>query len=272
MSSRRGGALELGIARAARWYRRNGRPLVLVRQVDFIGVLASRALACEAKEARGPSLPTSRLREPQRELMRVLHEAGADVRLVVCFREPGEVYSLPWAALAGFLASPWRASWSLTWCRAFGELLPVENAGKPDERVLLLDGAPHPDQAAAVAEVEEQAQKAAVAAEATPMFAAEASARKQIGNSAGGRAKSGGKSPPDSKIKEAHRAAAQAAKATGAGADVAEQARRGPTITAPSIASLTPDERRARILAAAQAGVDRQLKRPRRSFKRIGGR
>lgn len=184
MSTRRGGIGELRLARGARAHRQEGRHIVLVRQfpdvatdgqgsafyssgapVDFLGVLDGRALAVEVKEAKGKSLPLSRLREDQRALMGLLHDAGADVRLIVGFTALAEVYAVGWPALAGFLAAPWRESWSLAWFRAHGELLPVDG-DKDHERVRLLDGAPHPDRDQALEDVHAdmaQAEQGAVA-------------------------------------------------------------------------------------------------------------
>jgi penicillin-binding protein-related factor A (putative recombinase) len=173
VTGRRGGGLELAIARAARAERKAGRRVVLVRQypdiahdrdgsafystgapVDFIGALDGKAIAIEAKESKTPSLALSRLRDDQRSLMGILHAAGADVRLVIGFTSIAEVYSIAWPEVATFIAFPWRASWSLAWCRAVGEVLPQSDANDPRQRrVHFLDGAPHPQRDEAIATV-----------------------------------------------------------------------------------------------------------------------
>ena len=165
---RRGGALELALSRAGRDYRREGK-CCLLRQhppiangpggafysgqapIDFIGAHSTgQLIAIEAKEVRTPSLPLSRLRDDQRQLLEIFHSLGADVRLVIDFTGLEEVYGIAWTVLAAFIEAPTRASLSLDWCRANGLLLSEEHAeDQTRRRVLFLDGAEHPDAARA---------------------------------------------------------------------------------------------------------------------------
>jgi penicillin-binding protein-related factor A (putative recombinase) len=169
VSVRRGGSLEQAILKASRVYRKEGRKLVLVKQeprlaggqvvgsapVDFGGCLDERALWIEAKTSKGKSLPVSRLRDDQISLMGLLHNAGADVRLVVYFSDVDDCYSAAWPEVVTFLALRWRESWPLAWFRAEGQLLAQEGDGdKQPWLVRFLDGAEHPQRAAALAELE----------------------------------------------------------------------------------------------------------------------
>lgn len=186
----RGRALELAVARQAREYRRQGRA-VLVRQrtpqatagdgrvvhaaaapVDFLGArVGGRALAVEAKQESGMSLALSRFDDDQRAALAALHLMSAEVVVLVAFEALGETYSIMWSTLAGFLAAPWRASLSPTWCRAHGLLVPeVERDSLRRRRCLFLDAAPHPQiESAGVEVAAEQARAEALARPPEPL-------------------------------------------------------------------------------------------------------
>lgn len=168
MSVRRGGNLENAIMRASRAYRAEGRKLVLVKQeppiahgtgyvghapVDAIGAFAGVPLAIEAKTVKGQSLPISRLRKEQVTLMTYLHDAGAEVRLIVHFSSVGEVYSVTWPGIATFLALGWRKSWSLAWFRVEGKLLAQIHASTDRWQVRFLEQSDHPDRPKALDEL-----------------------------------------------------------------------------------------------------------------------
>lgn len=253
MSTRRGGALELAISRAGRDYRHAGRACI-VRQsppianynngiifsgtapIDFLGTLpGGQLIAIEAKETRTASLPLSRIRDDQRELMRALHTLGGDVHLVVDFSEVLEVFAIGWSVVAAFIAAPARQSLSLTWCRCNGLLLPEENTDDSTRRrVLFLDGAPHPGAEYAREELAVLEQR-----KASAPFSIDRPGDRLVINK--------DQDVIEELLSEGDRA----------------------SIDFPSVPlRLTAEQRRDRIINATQAGIDNQLRRPRRTFQR----
>jgi penicillin-binding protein-related factor A (putative recombinase) len=159
----RGKALEGAVRRAAVAYRKaDPKSCLLIQQhprvamingfmrevgtapADFLGAIAGKPAAVECKETEEPSWPLSKMDGAQLDALSVMHAAGFDVRLVIDFKVMFEVYSIAWQWFADFVAAPWRKSLSLTWCRAYGELVPQDDREKPDHRrVRFLDGRPH---------------------------------------------------------------------------------------------------------------------------------
>src|SRR5436305_14230182 len=93
--------------------------------------------------------------------MGLLFEAGSIVRLIAGFPRVGEGYGVDWQPVKAFLDDGWRASWPLDFFRAHGELLPVEHPDDDGRRMVrFLDGAPHPEQAAARERLEAERAKA----------------------------------------------------------------------------------------------------------------
>jgi recombination protein U len=161
-SALRGRQLEHAIARAAVAYRQQGRcmlskiptPMITSRDgylipsgaagPDFLGCLeGGRLLAVEAKETRGAAFPLDHMPESQRTALARYAALGADCRLIVSFEDIGEAFGIAWDLVEGFLRSPWRASLSLAWCRAFGLLLPERESASARRMVLFLEGARH---------------------------------------------------------------------------------------------------------------------------------
>ena len=169
----KGRALELAIGRAARNYRKENLCILIKQEVrtirdganlrmvgaapvDFLGCLyGGRALARECKETDQASFPLANLDADQRYALNCLHDFDADVALIIDFSRVGEVYSIPYLHILDFLKSPYRASLSLDWCRAYGLLLPEISRDEADgpRHCLFLEGKPHADHDAAFARV-----------------------------------------------------------------------------------------------------------------------
>lgn len=157
----RGASLEAGIRHAGALYRQARRCAVIKQEirrlwdgtpagkapVDFIGPMGQRTIAIEAKETEKSyfEIFNEKVIAPaQIKACGELAACGADVYLVVDFTSWGEVYSVPWADVAAFLAAPWLTHLPFDWFRAYGKLLPDVNRGEADKRrVMFLDGARH---------------------------------------------------------------------------------------------------------------------------------
>lgn len=154
--SYQGRALEDAIARGFAAYKVQGRAVgekryngnakikgrwvpVISSGADFSGTLAGgRGLHVEAKETKETAWPLSKISDDEIKHLDKHHAIGALCLLVVDFTALNETYAIGWEHVAMFLRNPWRESLSLSWCRAFGQLVPNEGV------CLFLDGVAHP--------------------------------------------------------------------------------------------------------------------------------
>lgn len=172
----RGRPLERGFIGGARHYRRHqGRKVVLVKQhtpmfqdadgrleysaagapVDLIGGVNGVPCGIEAKQTAVDHFPLDDRKKSQRDALRVLFDCEFIVGMAIDFTTRREVYLIWWPAVVAFEAAPWRRSLSRDWCMANGLLLPELQRDSDDDRAtLFLDGAPHPERAAAIKRVE----------------------------------------------------------------------------------------------------------------------
>lgn len=181
-----GARLESAIMRAARWYQRAG-VAELAKQhtprafdgtftadaaIDFKGwrrMLLDREpygadryreplyVECKSTAALAIKFGDNGIRLPQLRAMRDAVTRGISMLLVVDFAYVGEVYAVSAEHVIDFAGKPWRASLSLDWFRARGQVLKQQNRDTPRWCVWFLDGRTHPQFAeAAVVVLHEQ--------------------------------------------------------------------------------------------------------------------
>lgn len=114
--------------------------------------------AIECKTTSDPRLDFSiqggGIEEQQLDAIRGAFALGVQVWLIVEFSVQREVYRVDGRAIVEFAAAPWRASLSLAWMRANGELCKVSDYGHPKRAaVWWLDTRLHPERDVAGLEV-----------------------------------------------------------------------------------------------------------------------
>lgn len=189
-----GAALEHAIAKAFDHYAKVGRASakkqhnVAMRSrapIDFRGTVApiatleglaagGRSLAIECKETALPSfeMRDDKIDEDERLALDTEQRLGALTYLVVDFTTVREVYAVTWDKVQAFIAHAWRASLSIDWFRAHGELVPESDRDDPKRRsAWLLDARPHFAQATAYLKV--AAEKAAAEGRVVELFPCE---------------------------------------------------------------------------------------------------
>jgi recombination protein U len=173
----RGKALEGALILAAREYERTGRASVFHRPTrkiwtqrgwvypekagcDFVGNVDGTAITFEAKETKTDALPLANVKPHQIDALFANRKGISGLVVGFMKANPVEVYWVPYAALAEFLADKWRESLSLLWCRAYGELCWLEANAAGKLRVMFLDTRPHPDRSRARIEVADESYRA----------------------------------------------------------------------------------------------------------------
>lgn len=161
--SARGTEFEAAVAAGFAHYQRAGRADVKKQHtpqqhgggyvgqapIDFRGVVAPAIpFACECKEvASGVSFPLDEDHLPEHERLALDRNVllGAATYLVVDVVRERAAFRVDWREVQRFIAAPWRASLSLAWLQAFGEVCKETDRDNPKKRaVWVLDVSPHP--------------------------------------------------------------------------------------------------------------------------------